>query len=103
MIKETKLDENFPRESLKIPGHKMPYQKDCNIHGGQIMFFAREDTPLEELTSVKSRENIKGLFVEINVSNSQWLLFTTYKSPSLWKEKFLKLLAMPLELRQNLR
>ena len=48
----------------------------------------REDIPSRELTTLKFRENIEGLFIEINLRKSKWLLFATYKPPSFSKEKF---------------
>ena len=88
IIEETKLDETFPKGSFEIPGFKEPFRKDRNKHGGGIMVFVREDIPSRELTTVKFRENIEGLFIEINLRKSKWLLFATYKPPSFSKEKF---------------
>ena len=88
IIEETKLDETFPKGSFEIQGFKEPFRKDRNIHGGGIMVFVREDIPSRELTTVKFRENIEGLFIEINLRKSKWLLFATYKPPSFSKEKF---------------
>ena len=102
IIEETKLDETFPKGSFEIPGFKEPFRKDRNIHGGGIMVFVREDIPSRELTTVKFRENIEGLFIEINLRKSKWLLFATYKPPSFSKEKFLILLVTPLTLTVKL-
>ena len=88
LIEETKLDETLPKGSLEIPGFKEPFRKDHDIHGGGIMFFVRGDIPSRELTTVKFRENVEGLFIEINLRKSKWLLFAMYKPPSLSKEKF---------------
>ena len=42
---ETKLDDPFPTEQLKIPGYAKPFRLDRNEAGGGIMAPAREDIP----------------------------------------------------------
>ena len=72
----------------KFTALKEPYTKNRNIGGGRIMVFEREDIPSRELITVKTRENIRDLFMEINLRKSKWLLKETYKPPSFSKESF---------------
>ena len=86
VIQETKLDETFPEKSFIIPGFKAPFRQDRNRHGGGIMVFVREDIPSRMLPTIKGFEDFEGLFIEINLRKSKWLLLATYKPPSLSKE-----------------
>ena len=86
VIQETKLDETFPEKSFIIPGFKAPFRQDRNRHGGGIMVFVREDIQSRMLPTIKGFEDFEGLFIEINLRKSKWLLLATYKPPSLSKE-----------------
>ena len=50
------------------------------------MVFVREDIPSRMLPTIKGFEDFEGLFIEINLRKSKWLLLATYKPPSLSKE-----------------
>ena len=88
VIEETKLDETFPENAFIIPGYKKPFRKDRNTHGGGILVFIREDIPSREAPTIEGFSNLEGVFVEINLRKSKWLLFATYKPPSLSKEHY---------------
>ena len=42
LFSETKLDETFPNQQLKISGYKV-FRRDRNKHGGGIMFYINEN------------------------------------------------------------
>ena len=88
VIEETKLDKTFPQGCFDIPGYKRPLRRDRDIHGGGIMFFIREDIPSRKLDMFKFSIDIEGLFIEINLGKSKWLLLATYKLPSFSKHDY---------------
>ena len=52
------------------------------------MVFIREDIPSRKLDMFNFSIGIEGLFIEINLRKSKWLLLATYKPPSLSKHDF---------------
>ena len=58
--------------------------KDHKIHGSGILVYFRENIPARYWTDIEN--NIKGLFIKINLGKSKWPLFATHKPPSLLKE-----------------
>ena len=92
VIEETKIDDTFPENYFVIPGYKKPYRKDRNANGGGILVYVREDIPSKEVISTALDPNIEGLFIEINLKKSKWILFATYKPPSLMQKTYLKLM-----------
>ena len=83
VVTETKVDETFPEAQFKIDGYKpFPYRFDRTSNGGGIMIFVREDIPSKLLNKHTFSSDIEGLFVEINLRKSKWLLFGSYHPPS---------------------
>ena len=97
VIEETKLDETFPAKSFVIPGYKEPFRKDRNAHGGGIMVFIREDIPSRKLPTIDGFADFEGLFIEINLRKSKWLLLATYKPPSFSKDYYFALVNKALD------
>ena len=88
VIEETKIDSTFPEAQFCIPGYKKPFRKDRNAHGGGIIVYVREDIPSRELNSFKIDEGVEGMFIEINLRKSKWLVLATYKPPDHSKEQY---------------
>ena len=82
LITETKLDSTFPETQFLIPGFSKLFRKDRNRHGGGLLLYIREDIPSKELHRHTFSENIEGIFVEINLRKTKWLIFGTYHPPS---------------------
>ena len=83
VITETKLDESYPTAQLLIRGYSEPFRSNRNRHGGGILIYIREDIPSKELTTKhKFPDDIEGIFVEMNLRKTKWLLFGTYHPPS---------------------
>ena len=61
-----------------IDGYSMPYRLDRNRNGGGVIIHVREDIPSKVLRKHLFPNNIEGIFVEINFSQSKWLLCSTY-------------------------
>ena len=97
VIQETKLDETFPERAFMIPGYKKPFRKDRNSHGGGIMVFIRDDIPSREVPQIQGFSDLEGMFVEINLRKSKWLLFATYKPPSFSKDNYFSLVNKALD------
>ena len=60
-----------------------PYRQDRNKYGGGILIYVREDIPSKKLNKHNFLDDIEGLFVEINLRKTKWLLFGSYHPPSL--------------------
>ena len=65
-----------------LPGYKKPYRKDRNCHGGGIIVYIREDIPSRKLEQLKLEDDIEGIFFEINLRKSKWMVLATYRPPS---------------------
>ena len=91
VLTETHLDSSFPTEQFLLDGFKIPYRQDRNKNGGDIMIYIREDIPSKVLNKHTfpdlifehndSLGPIEGLFLEINLRKSKWLLFGSYHRP----------------------
>ena len=71
LVSETKLGDPFPKGQFNIEGYEKLIRLDRDRHGGGILFFIRDDIPCIEL---KSLSNIEGIFIELTIRNSKWLL-----------------------------
>ena len=71
-----------------IKGYSEPYRLDRNRNGGGVLIYIREDIPSKNLISHTLPSDIEGLFIELNLRNSKWLLFGTYHPPSQSDEYF---------------
>ena len=49
---------------------------------GGVLIYVRSDIPCKQLNNHEFSEGIEGIFVEINLRKSKWLLFGTYHPPS---------------------
>ena len=82
VINETKLDSSFPTEQFAIPGFGLPYRMDRDGNGGGTMIYVREDIPNKELTRHTFKDNIEGIFVELNFRKYKILVLGTYRPPN---------------------
>ena len=79
IVQETKIDATFPQGLFVIPGYKVPFPKDRDINGDGNLVYVREDIPSRELKEFDLEDNIEGVFVEINLRKSKWLLLAALK------------------------
>ena len=82
VVTETKLDSSFPLNQFFIEGFNKPFRFDRNKFGGGVLIYVREDIPCKQLVKYVLPNDIEGLFIEINLSKTKWLLFGTYHPPS---------------------
>ena len=82
VITESKLDRSFPSQLFFFEGYAMPYQIDRNASGGGVLIYIREDIPCRDLAKYyfsNNKPNIfEGIFLEINLRKTKWLLFGGY-------------------------
>ena len=78
MVSETKLDDSFPEAQFLIEGFHSPFRFifDCNINGGGIMLYVREDIPTKLLSH--DFPGVESFFVEINPHKKKWLINCSY-------------------------
>ena len=91
MVTETKLDNSFQTAQFVIDGYKEPFRLDRNKNGGGVAIYVRDDIPCEQLHKHtfpseryefdNSKGPIEGIFLEINLRKTKWLLFGTYHRP----------------------
>ena len=77
VLTETKLDSSFPFIQFDIDGY-IQFRLDKKHDAGGIIIYIREDIPCRELKNHLLSNNIEGIFLEINLRKSKWLLFGGY-------------------------
>ena len=81
VVTETKLDASFETGQFCIEGFNKPYRLDRNRNGGGILIYIREGIPTRLLNVHTFPYDIEGIFVEINLRKTKWLLYGTYHPP----------------------
>ena len=76
---ETKFDSSFPNSQFAIDGFSVPFRCDRNRFGGGVLIYVRDDIPSMQVTKHKLPGDIEGIFVEINLRKTKWLIFGTYR------------------------
>ena len=79
---ETKLDDSYPMAQLLIDGFGKPFRLDRNSYEGDLLINVRSDIPCKQRNKHEFSNNIEGIFVEINIRKSIWLLLGTYHPQS---------------------
>ena len=74
--------QTFPDSQFLIEGYSTPYRLDRNRNGGGIIIYVREDIPSKKLYKHSFPKDIEGLFIEINLRKTKWLIFGSYHPPS---------------------
>ena len=78
IVSETKIDNSFPVNQFSIKGFCDPFRQDRNSEGGGILIYIRENVPCKEIKIHKLTNNFEGIFVELTLRKSKWLLFGGY-------------------------
>ena len=76
-VSETKLNDTFPSGQFLIEGYAKPLRLDRNCYGG-LLFCIRDNLPCRELSSNKLPKNIEGIFIEITIYKTKWLVMGGY-------------------------
>ena len=90
VLTETKIDSSFPNAQFRIDEFSAPFRLDRNKFGGGVLIYVREDIPCKQLTKLILPDNIEGIFVEINLRKTKWLLFGRYRPTTTTGRIFLK-------------
>ena len=81
VISETKLNESYSINMFDIDGYSTPYRYDRNTNtGGGILIYVKEDIACRELKTKSDDKSLEGIFLEINLRKSKWLLFGGYNN-----------------------
>ena len=95
-IAETKIDSSFSSFQFKIEGFSMPYRCDRNRLVRGVILYVRDDIPNKQLIKHKLPEDTEGVFVEVNLRKTEWLIFGANRSPCQSLENFFKLVSFAL-------
>ena len=90
VLTETKMDSSFPNAEFRIDGFSSPFRFDRNRFGGGVLIYVREDITCKQLTKHILPDEMEGIFDEINLRKTKWLLFDGYRPPQQQAEYFLK-------------
>ena len=90
VLTETKMDSSFPNAEFRIDGFSSPFRFDRNRFGGGVLIYVREDITCKQLTKHILPDEMEGIFDEINLRKTKWLLFDGYRPPRQQAEYFLK-------------
>ena len=97
VVTETKVDDSYPTSQFFIEGFCKPYRMDRNKHGGGILIYIREDIPSKQLSKHNFTKHIEGMFIEINLRKTRWLLFGTYHPPSQSDKEYFEQVGLALD------
>ena len=78
LISETKLDESFPSGQFFMEGYTEPIRLDRNKNGGGLLFFIRDDLDSKEIKSHKLPKKVEGIFINLTIRNTKWLIMGGY-------------------------
>ena len=80
----------------------MPYRCDRNRLGGGVIVYVRDDIPNKQLIKHKLPEDIEGVFVEVNLRKTKWLIFGAYRPSYQPVEYFFKHVGFTLDTYRQL-
>ena len=62
-----------------IEGYNLPFHADIEGHGGRVLIYVRDEIPCREIKDHHfTKQNIDGIFIELNLRSSKILLFGGY-------------------------
>ena len=95
LISETRVDESFPNQQLKLNGYKM-FRKDRDRLGGGLVFYVNEQIPRNVLSLGSIPMDIELILLEFTVKNQRWLCVGIYRPPSQNEKYFIDHLSKTL-------
>ena len=99
IVTETKLDTSFPTSQFIIDSK--PYRHNRDRRGGGILVYVREDIPSKQLNKHNFPDDIEGIFLEINLRKTKWLLFGSYHPTNQNDEYYFKTVDRALDIYNN--
>ena len=97
LIIEIRLDSNSPDSQFVIDGLRQPHCLDRNKHGGGVTIFVNEDIPSKSASKHTLPDDIEGMFIEINLRKTKWLILGTHRPPSQPDDYFFKAVGNALD------
>ena len=79
-----------PHSQFIIDGFRQPYRLDSKKHGGGVMIFVSEDISINLISKHTLPDDIGGMFTEINLRKTKWLILGTYHPPNQPDDYFFK-------------
>ena len=79
---QTKPDDSYSTAQLMAGRFKKPFRLDKDSNGGGMLIYVKSDIPSTLNSSHNFPDEIEGMFIEINLRKSKWLLFGTYHPPN---------------------
>ena len=89
LVTETKLDISFPTSQFIIEGYSTPFRFDRDHRGGGVILYTREDLPCREFKINCDNNALEGIFLELNLRKTKWLIFGGYNFNKCNIEKYL--------------
>ena len=80
---------SFATAQFQINGFSSPYRLDRNPRGRGILLYVIEDIPSNLLKCTDFKENLEGMFVEINLRKKKWLIICPYNPEKSETRKYL--------------
>ena len=78
MISETKIDGTFPLNQFEIEGYSHQFRLDRNRNGGGIIVYVRDHLPCKEIKSYSLPKDVEGMFIEVTLGKTNWLVVCGY-------------------------
>ena len=78
MVSETKIDDTYPLNQFNIDGYSQQFRLDRNRHGGGIIIYIRDHLPCKEIKSYNLPDNVEGMFIDVKIGKTNWLLVGGY-------------------------
>ena len=80
VVNETKLDSSFPNQQFAMEGFSLPYRMDISSNQGGTLIYVRDDIPCRRLNTHSINNNLEGIFLEVNLRKTKWLVFGGYNN-----------------------
>ena len=95
LVSETKINESFPTDQLRMMGFATPFRLDRSIHGGGLLLYVRKDIPAQQKSL--SVSGIECIIVELTISKKKWLLVGIYNPHKQLTVSFLNILSRNID------
>ena len=78
MITETKIDDSYPSPHFIIEGFSPPFRLDRKINGGGVLIYVSDLIPCNQVEFLSRPNDVEGIFLELNLRKTKWLLMGGY-------------------------
>ena len=79
VVTESKLDSSFPSQLFAMDVY-IQFRADRNADVGRVLIYVRQDIPCREINCHSPEKNFEGIFLEINLRKTKWLIFGGYNN-----------------------